>query len=320
MVVFRIKKFERKNMRDIADQPIRKFIKKKSKQTFNFFSEEKYRVFSVALIILITILYILVSIYYKNDENNEFTKNIIVEFTGLIFDVILFGVVIGFYDKFTDKKKAIQRYQEEIDDYRGWKSEEASHRIFGTLKRLHKAGIEYCDLNDCFFKNIKFTIYQNDTFDFNKTNLIGSTFENCDLSNTNFRNIDTIDRFSYFTLGKEINFGKITFTKCKMVGTMFSQGIISLVSINMSALDNARFVSTKLTDCSINDSSLNNTAFYDTKFETCTFTNIDFLKADCKNITFSHCDFENCVMPSKKNYKIIEHRNQYFSTMMGKTT
>ena len=57
-----------------------------------------------------------------------------------MFDIILFGVIIAFFMFLRDRRKAIERYQEEIDDFKKWDSEEARYRIAGAIRRLNRLG------------------------------------------------------------------------------------------------------------------------------------------------------------------------------------
>lgn len=100
-------------------------------------------VFAFILIILI-----LLSLYFL--DNNTFVQ---VQFPGAFLDVLIFGMLIVIFNKFADRRRDIKRWQEEIDDYRGWKSPEATYRIIGNIKRLNRVGITRIDLSFCYLKN-----------------------------------------------------------------------------------------------------------------------------------------------------------------------
>lgn len=91
--------------------------------------------------------------------------NVLVEAHGLLFDLLVFGVILGLYEynkkRDEDTKKAeiakqqrIERYQEEIDDFRGWKDKEAAYRLKGIIHRLNKEGITSINLNGCYLARI----------------------------------------------------------------------------------------------------------------------------------------------------------------------
>ena len=65
-----------------------------------------------------------ISNFHGTLDGNSY-KDIAVEFHGMVFDIILFGLVLTFYEWMTDRRDKINRYREEIDDYLGWESDEA---------------------------------------------------------------------------------------------------------------------------------------------------------------------------------------------------
>ncbi len=58
----------------------------------------------------------------------------------MLFDILVIGVLILFLNKLAEKRVDNRRYLEEIEDFRGWESEEAAYRIAGNLKRLKRNG------------------------------------------------------------------------------------------------------------------------------------------------------------------------------------
>jgi hypothetical protein len=95
-------------------------------------------------IILFIIIWFLVSgasIMRGKNYKGEFLNSILVEAHGLLFDIFVFGILIVFFNKMGEKRRNIKRWQEEIDDFRGWNSEEAKFRIVGNIKRLNRNGI-----------------------------------------------------------------------------------------------------------------------------------------------------------------------------------
>lgn len=76
--------------------------------------------------------------------------NILIAAHSLLFDIILFGIILSFYDDYIRKQQDIKRYYEEIDDYRFWISEEAVIRMMGCIRRLNYANIYDINLKDCY--------------------------------------------------------------------------------------------------------------------------------------------------------------------------
>jgi len=65
--------------------------------------------------------------------------------------------LIVIFNKYADKRRErklnIQRWQEEIDDYRGWNADEAIFRIIGNIKRLNSHNITKINLSYCYLEN-----------------------------------------------------------------------------------------------------------------------------------------------------------------------
>lgn len=118
-------------------------------------------------------------------SNSEDLKNIAVEFHGMVFDVILFGIVLTIYEKWRSKKDRIQSLKDELDDFRGWDEKEAMYRIVGIIRRLNKLGVSDVDLSNCFLEEA----------DLRKLNLEGcnlkyANIQKADLRRTNLKNSD----------------------------------------------------------------------------------------------------------------------------------
>ena len=71
--------------------------------------------------------------------------DVLVEAHGLIFDLFIFGIVLTAYEVIRSKQDKVERYKEELDDYREWKEDEAGYRVAGIIRRLESEGVE--DIN-----------------------------------------------------------------------------------------------------------------------------------------------------------------------------
>ncbi|MEM7657262.1 MAG: pentapeptide repeat-containing protein [Bacteroidota bacterium] len=98
---------------------------------------------SLAMVIILALDFVI-----RPDE-----KDILVEAHGMLFDILLFGIILAIFDSVTEKRTTIRRYLEEVDDFREWESEEAKSRIIGNLKRLIRLGVNEFDLSDCYLAN-----------------------------------------------------------------------------------------------------------------------------------------------------------------------
>lgn len=102
---------------------------------------------------VLTILIFTLSFPFYRDDMELFYENILIEAHGMLFDLLIIGILLVWLNKNGEKQLRIRRYAEEIDDYRHWKSEEASFKIIGNIKRLNKDKITQIDLFNSYLKN-----------------------------------------------------------------------------------------------------------------------------------------------------------------------
>lgn len=126
---------------------------------------------------------------FKYRYNEKFFESIVIEAHGMLFDILIIGVIIFALHKVGEKRLKkeleIKRHEDEIDDFRWWESEEATFKIVGNIKRLNRHGITNINLCVCYLKNasLKFTelkgayLYQ--------TNLQGADLEGANLQEAN---------------------------------------------------------------------------------------------------------------------------------------
>ena len=134
---------------------LRKLIKYLKKSIVSLFYG-RYAIiswFGVALVLIVLIIIILPKTIGANYKYEDIVEKIYSEIYGLLFDVILFGIIISIYHILTERIKSIEDEIEQIDDFRGWKSNEASHRILGSIKRLQRLNVYKIDLSNCCFRN-----------------------------------------------------------------------------------------------------------------------------------------------------------------------
>lgn len=132
--------------------------------------------FFIYSFILVGIILITIDIYDGKIASKDFWENVLVEAHGMFLDIVLFGIIFTYYENYHQKNNDIKRYKEEIDDFRGWKQEEAMFRIVGNLHRLIKAGEIGIDLSNCYLIDA----------DLRELNLIAANFSNSILKESKF--------------------------------------------------------------------------------------------------------------------------------------
>lgn len=101
-----------------------------------------------ALLFLVIGILAAIALFFLDQEYPLTGKDIVVEAHGMLFDILLFGIILAIYDRITRHKEDVQRYQEEIEDFRGWEGKEAMYRIVGNIRRLNRLGVTKVALVD----------------------------------------------------------------------------------------------------------------------------------------------------------------------------
>ncbi|MDZ4703782.1 MAG: hypothetical protein SH848_07630 [Saprospiraceae bacterium] len=100
-----------------------------------------------ALLFFIPLLLILDLLFF------EWPKGLndgLIEAHGVVFDLLVFGIVLDVYDYLRRKQQNVKRYQEEIDKFQGWDEKEAMYRNVGTMRRLNREGVSKIKLSDSY--------------------------------------------------------------------------------------------------------------------------------------------------------------------------
>jgi hypothetical protein len=137
---------------------------------FNSISEQP--ILTTTLVFFITSTLVLwISYPLFREDPDGYLKAIMMEAHSMLFDLAIIGILLLWLNKSGEKRLRIKRNQDEIDDIRFWKSQEASYRILANIKRLIRDDVNKLDLNNCYLKNINL----------NFANLKGSNLNYADL-------------------------------------------------------------------------------------------------------------------------------------------
>lgn len=144
---------------------------------------ERQLLTTTIVLVLVAGLIISLSLPHYSMPVTHFYENILVEAHGMIFDLLVIGILLVWLNKVGEKRLRIRRYQEEIDDFRHWINEEASFRIAGDVKRLNKDDVFSIDLYNCYLKNVNLNYVNLTNSNMNYVNLEDSSLQNAILNN-----------------------------------------------------------------------------------------------------------------------------------------
>jgi BTB/POZ domain-containing protein KCTD9 len=156
------------------------------RDTARAFSAIPIRIYILIAILVIPLVIKLSIPFY----DQEFLENVLVEAHGMIFDVLLLGVIFAWLNQGGEKQREIKRYQEEINDYLGWGADEAKYRIVGNIRRLNRKKISDIRLENAYLKEANLTRANLRGANLTRANLKGADLTRTKLYDANLTEAD----------------------------------------------------------------------------------------------------------------------------------
>ena len=72
-------------------------------------------------------------------------SDVMVEAHGMLFDLIIFGIILSVYEFYSEKKLSINNYLEQLEALREWDGEEEAFRVKYAVGQLEK--LDYADFD-----------------------------------------------------------------------------------------------------------------------------------------------------------------------------
>lgn len=171
------------------------FLQRKSKKLTEVFNSviEKPLLTSSIVLGIVTVLVIGLSLPYYLHDFDAFLPQVLAEAHGMIFDILVFSILIFWLNQNGEIRQRIRTYKDEIDDFRLWESEEAAFRTVGNIKRLNRHKIHEINLVNCHLPRTNLNYVNLSGSNLNSSNISQSTLieanlENARLNQTNFEN------------------------------------------------------------------------------------------------------------------------------------
>lgn len=110
----------------------------------------KYSTIVIYLLLIVLCTSIIATVDLFDPDFNK--HDIIVEAHGLIFDLVIFGLLISLFEYIRNKKEKISRFNEEIYYLSKWKNEESKYQILEKVRQLYELGqrtfhLSFAELN-----------------------------------------------------------------------------------------------------------------------------------------------------------------------------
>jgi len=163
-----------------------------------------------AIAVLSALLIIISALSYKY-YSQSFIENLLVEAHGIIFDIIVFGILVLWLDQRRAHNINISDIRDTIDALKSWRSPESSSRILFNYSRLRKMGEKH-DLSGCFLGGIQISAAV-----LNSSNLFACDYSGSKVFYSDFR-------FSYMrdSIGNGCEFDRCDFRGANLHGFSFT--------------------------------------------------------------------------------------------------
>ncbi len=240
------------------------FRLKKVKKTFENIIEKPILT-SFLVFLLLTLVVIGLSLPFYIHQFREFYLNVLAEAHGMLFDILVIGILIFWLNKSGEKRLRIRTYKDEIDDFRLWESDEAAFRNVGNIKRLNRHNIFNLNLVNCYLArtNLNYVILKGSNLNsanLQAANLIEANLEEARLNQTNLENA--------------------TLNQCNLKGAYASGAQFSDAFLIKANLTNAFLIKANFNNAFMMESDLKGA--YLTGAD---FTNANLYRADLRNVT-----------------------------------
>ena len=179
-------------------------------------------------------------------EPRDFFINFVAELNGMVFELLVFSIIIVWLNQLGTKSQQIRSYKDEIDDFRMWESEESAYRTVGNIKRLNRHRIYNIDLVNCYLSktNLSYVVLKEanlNNVNASNSNLIECNLQSARLNRTNFENS---------------NLNQVNLQGAYASGTNFKDAYMIKANLNKAFLIKADFKNAFLMEANLNGANL----------------------------------------------------------------
>lgn len=236
-------------------------------------------------------------------DAGSYSSGVLVEATGALFDVFIFGIILAYFARRLIKRQEIERQQEIINDFKKWKSQEGNLRIAGAIRRLIKLGKTDIDLRGIELK--QFSFKHNDIKE-----LSGSIFHDGSWGDSSSISTTVLEKVSF----DDINLTEVQFCPHSPFG-----GLGGLMKPQLTKLLDCSFIKSTIAGASFSgaylewsaenpvelyvqvDEEVDGQPIY-ARGRYATFEDVDFEGVSFKYATFKNADFRNVYNLDKADF------------------
>ncbi len=241
------------------------------------------------------------------DNSINFWENIIAEAHGVLFDLIIIGWFLFWLNKVAERRIRNNRYREEIEDYLGWKSAEATLRIVGNIRRLNRADlVEGFRLTEAHLEDAKLGNVQMEETDLwgahldgaslrdsklDRSNLAGASMEGADLERASLVRCDLRGANLNDSDLERATLSGADLRGASLVGADLQYAILHAVDLRRAKLIGANLRASRLDNANLEGSTLEGAHLHGASLKGACIIDVDFTGADLLSVNFEGAEF-----------------------------
>ena len=245
------------------------------------------------------------------DNSLNFWENIVAEAHGVLFDLLIIGWFLLWLNKIAERRVRNNRYREEIEDYLGWRSPEATLRIVGNIRRLNRGGTKAAfRLTEAYLNDAKLgnsNLAQSDLWgahldnaSLRESNLDGSNLAGASLEGADMERASLVEADLRGANLNEADLERAELTRADLRGASLVGADLQYASFLEADLRRCKMVGANLraanfTRCNMEGATLEGAHLRGSNLEGCRMigidlTNADLLGADLRGATLPEGD------------------------------
>lgn len=258
------------------------------------------------VVVLAALVIVPISMPFYLDNSINFWENIIAEAHGVLFDLILIGWFLFWLNKVAERRIRNNRYQEEIEDYLGWNSAEATLRIVGNIRRLNRADIvKGFRLTEAHLEDAKLGNVQMEETDLwgahldgaslresklDRSNLAGASLEGADLERASLArcdlrgaNLNDADLERAILSGADLR-------GASLVGADMQYAVMQAADLRRTKLLAANLRASRMDNANLEGATLEGAHLRGASLKGACIIDVDFTGADLLSVSFKGAD------------------------------
>jgi uncharacterized protein YjbI with pentapeptide repeats len=223
-------------------------------------------------------------------------EEVLVEVHGTLVDLLILGWLFLWLTRVAEKRQTKNRYRNEIEDFLGWKSGEATYRLAGNIRRLNRLGVEdRFTLTEAHLRGASLATAVLRNSDLWGADLEGAVLRDSDISGSNFAgaNLAGVDLENSCIDGCDMrgaNLSDADLERSSMVRVDLRGANLSGADLQYTRLNSADMERTTFTGANLHGADLSGADLRGATFEDANLRHAILDHADLRNVRFVNAD------------------------------